>query len=75
MPGATAAEAAQSGEEYELIVTAPGTLDHRAFEREFGVPLTAIGHVESVGTEGAGVESHEGAHRVPLPRGHSHFSG
>jgi thiamine-monophosphate kinase len=75
MPGATAAEAAQSGEEYELIVTAPGTLDHRAFEREFGVPLTAIGHVEGAGADGAGVETHEGAHRVPLPRGHSHFSG
>jgi thiamine-monophosphate kinase len=75
MPGATARDAAQSGEEYELIVTAPGTLDHRAFEREFGVPLTAIGHVEGAGPGGPGVETREGVRRVPLPRGHSHFSG
>jgi thiamine-monophosphate kinase len=75
MPGATAQDAAQSGEEYELLVTAPATLDHGAFEREFGVPLTAIGHVESAGTAGAGVETRDGAQRVPLPRGHRHFSG
>jgi thiamine-monophosphate kinase len=75
MTGATARDAAQSGEEYELIVTAPGTLDHAAFERELGVPLTAIGHVEDAGAHGAGVETLEHALRVPLPRGHSHFSG
>jgi thiamine-monophosphate kinase len=73
--GATAQDAARSGEEYELIVTAPATLDPRAFEREFGVPLTAIGRVEAAGPDGAGVEAFNGARRVPLPRGHSHFSG
>ncbi len=73
--GATKMDAATSGEEYELIVTAPGMLDHRAFEREFGVRLTAIGHVEESGAAGVGVEAHDGAQRVPLPRGHSHFSG
>ncbi len=72
--GATAADAAVSGEEYELIVTAPGMLDQRAFEREFGVPITAIGYVEEAGPNRAGVEAHDGAARVPLPRGHSHFS-
>ncbi|MFI5246462.1 MAG: AIR synthase-related protein, partial [Gemmatimonadales bacterium] len=75
VPGATALEAAQSGEEYELIVTAPGTLDHRAFEREFGVPLTAIGHVEGANTHGQGLETYHRGERVPLPRGHDHFSG
>jgi thiamine-monophosphate kinase len=72
--GATAHDAACSGEEYELIVTAPGTLDHKAFTREFGVPLTAIGHVEAIGAIGAGVEAFVGGQPVPLPRGHSHFS-
>jgi thiamine-monophosphate kinase len=73
--GATANDAARSGEEYELIVTAPGTLDHKAFEREFGVPITAVGHVEEAGPAGAGVEASVGGQPVPLPRGHSHFSG
>lgn len=73
--GATARDAATSGEEYELIVTAPATLDHAAFEREFGIPLTAIGHVELAGPAGPGVEAYSAAQRVPLPRGHSHFSG
>lgn len=73
--GATPADAASGGEEYELIVTAPDTLDRQAFEHEFGVPLTAIGNVEAAGAGAAGVETHEGARRVPLPRGHSHFSG
>jgi thiamine-monophosphate kinase len=72
--GATAGDAAASGEEYELIVAAPGTLDARAFEREFGVPITAVGRVEAAVPGGAGVETYDGALRVPLPRGHSHFS-
>jgi thiamine-monophosphate kinase len=73
---ATLEDAAQGGEEYELIVTAPGSLDHGAFEREFGIPLTAIGRVEAAGAGagGAGVEARNGASRVPLPRGHSHFA-
>ena len=75
VPGATPGDAAAGGEEYELIVTAPATLDRRAFELEFGVPLTAIGHVGPAGAGGAGVDALEGARRVPLPRGHSHFSG
>ena len=73
--GANPADAAAGGEEYELIVTAPAALDRRAFEREFGVPLTQVGSVEPAGAGGAGVEAYEGARRVPLPRGHSHFSG
>jgi thiamine-monophosphate kinase len=74
-PGATPDDAAASGEEYELLVTAPGTLDARAFAREFSLPLTAIGHVEEAGGAGPGVEGYAGGVRVPLARGHSHFSG
>lgn len=74
VPGATTGDASVGGEEYELIVTAPGTLDSRAFEREFGIPITAIGRVEAAGSGAAGVEAYDGAERVPLPRGHSHFS-
>jgi thiamine-monophosphate kinase len=73
--GAAAEDASQSGEEYELIVTAPATLDGAAFEREFGVPITAIGHVETSDTLGQGLETRNRGQRVPLPRGHSHFSG
>ncbi len=74
MAGVTADEAARSGEEYELIVTAPGTLDHGAFEREFGISLTSIGHVEAGGTHGQGLETQYRGQRIPLPPGHSHFS-
>jgi thiamine-monophosphate kinase len=73
--GASARDAAQSGEEYELVVTAPGALDHQSFEQEFGVPLTAVGRVEAAGAGGAGVQALEEGQPVPLPRGHSHFSG
>jgi thiamine-monophosphate kinase len=73
--GASAGDAARSGEEYELILTAPPTLDTAAFEREFGIQLTAIGRVEEAGGEGAGVIAQDAGKRVPLPRGHSHFSG
>ncbi len=75
VPGASSMDAAQSGEEYELLVTAPGTLDFRAFEREFGVPLTAVGYVEDSRGEEPAVEVQSGGVRVPLPSGHSHFSG
>ncbi len=73
--GATSEDAASSGEEYELIVTAPATLDRAAFEREFGLPITAIGQVEAVEIPAPGLETKNRGQRVPLPRGHSHFSG
>ena len=47
--------------------------DH-AFEREFALQLTAIGHVEPVGTHGPGPETKNRGQQVPIPRGHSHFS-
>lgn len=57
-----------SGEEYELLVAAPVGLDTAAFERRFGVPLTAVGRVEGVHTGGL-VRA-----RVDLPGGHDHYS-
>ena len=72
--GATTQDAAQGGEEYELIVTAPATLDRAAFEREFGIPLTVVGRIESAGADGPRVEARDAAKPVPLPGGHSHFS-
>lgn len=73
--GAAVLDAARSGEEYELIVTAPSSLDCAAFEREFGAPLTAVGRVHETHVNGAGVSALENGRPVPLPRGHSHFSG
>ena len=72
--GATAADAARSGEEYELVVTAPATLDRTAFERAFGIPLTPVGRVEAAGSGAAGLEARELGKPVPIPGGHSHFS-
>jgi thiamine-monophosphate kinase len=69
--GVTPAQAAQSGEEYELVAVAPTTLDSRAFMREFGVPLTRVGGVEA----GApGVDLCVDGVRVASAPGFSHFS-
>ena len=46
-PGVIGLDAAASGEEYELAVTAAPPIDTVAFEREFGVPLTHIGDVRA----------------------------
>jgi thiamine-monophosphate kinase len=72
--GASADDAARSGEEYELVVTGPGSLDAAAFEREFGLPLTAVGSVGPAGPAGPGVQATRGAVAVPLPVGHDHFA-
>jgi thiamine-monophosphate kinase len=66
----TADEAAESGEEYELLVAFPSDAlpDVADFERTFALPLTPIG----VAGEGAGVEV-IGA-RVEAPRGHDHLA-
>ena len=68
--GISPMDAAVSGEEYELLVAAPA-LDAARFERELGVPLTAIGRVEG----GApGVHALLRGERVALGGGFSHFS-
>ncbi len=75
--------AATGGDEYELALTAPRTLDGAEFEREFLIPLTRIGRV----VDGLpGVEARRGmriggdgsddgdGERVDLPAGHDHLS-
>ncbi|MHB1311499.1 MAG: thiamine-phosphate kinase [Gemmatimonadaceae bacterium] len=74
VPGATVDDAARSGEEYELVVTAPAGLDTAEFERSFGLPLTAIGAVEPQRPGSAPVETRRRGERVEPPRGHDHFS-
>lgn len=68
--GMSPADAARSGEEYELVVTAPHGLDTAAFEDEFGAPLTQIGRVES---GRAGVMATAAGERVGSFGGYSHF--
>lgn len=65
--------AASSGEEYELVVGAPGdaSLDASEFERTFGIPLTAIGR--AVPRE-SGLVFRRGAERVAKPSGYDHLS-
>jgi thiamine-monophosphate kinase len=64
-------DAAVSGEEYELAVTAPADLDVGAFELAFGIPLTRLG-VVTAGDPGVAVTL-EGS-RVELTGGYDHFS-
>jgi thiamine-monophosphate kinase len=71
LEGVTPADAVRSGEEYELLLAAPATLDASAFAAAFGVALTRVGHVEA----GAPVaEATRGGARVDLATGHDHFS-
>jgi thiamine-monophosphate kinase len=67
----TPAQAARSGEEYELVAVAPTALDVTAFTREFGVPLTHVGRVEA-GVPG--VDTCVDGVRVASAPGFSHFS-
>lgn len=67
--------AAQSGEEYELIVAAPPTLDAAAFEARFGIPLTAVAEVCALAERDTGVVTlADAGERVARLRGHDHFS-
>jgi thiamine-monophosphate kinase len=66
------ADAASSGEEYELLIAGPG-MDCVAFTREFGLALTRIGEVGPA--EGApGVIVTSGGARVEFTGGYDHFS-
>jgi thiamine-monophosphate kinase len=71
--GATPEDAARSGEEYELLVTAPASLDTAAFEAVCGVPLTCIGAVAPVVPGAPAVEALRRGAPVTLARGHDHF--
>jgi len=71
--GAKSEEAAQSGEEFELLVTGPASLDAAAFAKTFGIPLTCIGAVAPPVSNEPAVEALRHGARVQLPRGHDHF--
>ena len=70
--GVSAAVAAWSGEEYELLIAFPPNFvpDADAFRDRFGLPLTAIGRVST----GDGVRERGSAVRVEFQQGHDHFS-
>lgn len=68
--GVRTEDALVSGEEYELVVTAPARLDTAAFERRFSLPLTEIGAVSAMRPGEVRVI---GA-RVAHASGHDHFS-
>lgn len=74
MAGAAVDDAARSGEEYELLVTAPAALDAAEFAQRFGIPLTRIGAVAELAPGLAALETRRGGARVTPPRGHDHLA-
>jgi thiamine-monophosphate kinase len=71
MAGLDAAQAALSGEEYELLATVPAGPDLAAFAHAFGIPLTRIGAVQ----DGEATATFlRGGDRVDLAGGYDHFS-
>lgn len=72
VPDVTTRSACSSGEEYELLLTAPDELDGDEFSSRFGIPLTKIGTVVE-GTD-ADVTFIEDGARVDLAAGYDHFS-
>jgi len=69
--GVAPKDAAASGEEYELVVSAPEPLDLEAFVAAFRLPLTPIAHAVA---GDPGVELRRRGRRVANPGGHDHFS-
>jgi thiamine-monophosphate kinase len=67
--GVSAVDAANSGEEYELAVTAP-TIDTDQFSAEFGLDLTEIGRVVA---GSPGVDLLQGGKKIVAPPGFDHF--
>lgn len=69
--GVSAVQAASSGEEYEIVVTAP-EIDTRQFSEEFGLDLTEIGRVVAGTT---GIVLLQGGELIVAPPGFDHFRG
>jgi thiamine-monophosphate kinase len=67
--GVSSLQAANSGEEYEIVVTAP-EIDTEAFAAEFGLALTEIGRVVA-GSHGVALLS--GGEKISAPPGFDHF--
>lgn len=71
LAGASPERALASGEEYELLVTAPAGLSVGAFAARFALPLTRVGEVVA-GV--AGVSLRGATASVANATGHDHFS-
>lgn len=69
--GVDPTDAAASGEEYELAIAGPMTMDAAEFAREFELPLTRVG---TVARGPAGVQALRNGVTVALPRGFDHFA-
>lgn len=67
--GVSSAEAANSGEEYEVVVTAPA-IDTKQFSAEFGLDLTEIGRVVA---GSPGVDLLKAGDKTVAPPGFDHF--
>ena len=67
--GVSAIQAANSGEEYEIVVTAPA-IDTKDFSAEFGLDLTEIGRVVA---GSAGVDLLKDGKKITAPPGFDHF--
>lgn len=73
--GVGVGEAIVSGEEYELLVSAPSIDVHAFAAAHGGLALTAIGRVQAPAPgEGADVVAEQDGARVALPRAHDHFA-
>jgi thiamine-monophosphate kinase len=67
--GVSSLQAANSGEEYEIVATAPA-IDTEAFVGEFGLALTEIGRVVA---GSSGVELMKDGKKISAPPGFDHF--
>lgn len=72
--GVAPLDAAQSGEEYEVVIASPRAIDEHAFAREFSLPLTRIGTVTPSSGSSPTVRLRSQGIFVDLPAGHDHFS-
>jgi thiamine-monophosphate kinase len=72
--GASVQDAAQSGEEYEIVVAAHAPIDEHAFAAAFGAPLTRIGVATTPVNGAPEVRLRSHGKFVDLPSGHDHFS-
>jgi thiamine monophosphate kinase len=67
--GVSPVQAASSGEEYEIVVTAP-KIDTAQFAEEFGLDLTEIGRVVA---GSPGIVLKQGGELIVSPPGFDHF--
>jgi len=72
--GASVHDAAQSGEEYEVVVAARRSIDGHAFAAAFGTPLTRIGVATAPASGAPDVRLRSHGKFVDLHAGHDHFS-